>query len=243
MTEALIQRAMAKEGRRDLPRAIDDLTAAWAAGGAPTRVYFIRARLRDESGDAAGAAADRAEGLRQTPADELSWVARAEARLAREPAAALADVEEALRINPTSMHGLQLKAHILAERQNKPDEAIRVLDRAVEAYPESARAVAGRGVLLARAGRRVEAIRDAEVALARDARAPNLYQVGCIYALVAKADAAHKAKAFELVWAALRTGFGLDIVDTDTDLDPIRVEPEFRRLVSAARKRQADLAR
>ena len=62
MTEALVQRAMAKEGRRDLPGAIADLTAALAAGGAPTRVYFIRARLRDEAGDAAGAAADRPRG-------------------------------------------------------------------------------------------------------------------------------------------------------------------------------------
>ena len=126
--------------------------------------------------------------MRQTPADELSWVARAEARLAKDAGAALADVEEALRLNPASMYGLQLKAHILAERQGKPDEAIRVLDRAVELYPEYAPAVAGRGVLLARAGRRVEAVRDAEVALVRDSRAPNLYQVGCIYALIAKAE-------------------------------------------------------
>jgi hypothetical protein len=115
-----------------------------------------------------------------------------------------------------------------------------VLDRAVELYPEYAPAVAGRGVLLARAGRRVEAVRDAEVALVRDARAPNLYQVGCIYALAAEAGPAYKAKAFELLWAALRTGFGLDIVDTDADLDPIRKEPEFGRLVAAARARQAD---
>ena len=36
-----------------------------------------------------------------------------------------------------------------------------------------------------------------------------------------------RPKAFELLWAALRTGFGLDIVDTDTDLDPIRKRPDF----------------
>jgi tetratricopeptide (TPR) repeat protein len=243
LTEARIQRAAAREGLRDLRGAIADLTAALDAGGAPTRIYFIRARLRDAAGDPDGAAADRAAGLKETPADELSWVARAEARLAKDPEAALADVTEALRLNPASMFGLQLQAHILAERLDRPDEAIRSLDRAVELYPEYAPAVAGRGVLLARAGRRAEAVRDAEVALVRDSRPPNLYQVGCIYALVAKHDPAHKAKAMELLWAGLRTGFGLDIVDTDADLDPVRAEPEFRRLVAAARARQAELAR
>jgi eukaryotic-like serine/threonine-protein kinase len=243
LTEAHVQRAWAREAQGDRPGAIADLTAALEAGRAPTRLYFIRARVRAESGDAAGAAADRAAGLKETPADELSWVARAEARLADDPKGALADVTEALRLNPASFHGLQLQAHLLAERLGKPAEAIWVLDRAVELYPESAPAVAGRGVLSARAGKRTEAVRDAEEALLRDSRAPNLYQVGSIYALTAKDQPGDKAKAFELLWAALRTGFGLDIVDTDGDLDPIRTEPEFKRLVANAKARQSELAR
>ncbi|HEX3150805.1 MAG TPA: protein kinase [Gemmataceae bacterium] len=243
LTEARIQRASAREGLRDLPGAIADLTAALDAGAAPSRIYFIRARLRAEAGDEKGATLDRAEGMRLTPADELSWVARAEARMGTEPEAALADVAEALRLNPASMTGLQLQAHLLAERLGRPTDAVKTLDRAVELYPEYAPAVAGRGVLLARTGRRTDAVRDAEAALMRDGKAPNLYQVGCIYALTAKGEPSDKAKAFELLWAALRTGFGLDIVDTDTDLDPIRSEPEFRRLVSMAKARQAELTR
>ena len=47
-----------------------------------------------------------------------------------------------------------------------------MLDRAVELYPDYAPARAGRGVLLARAGRRAEAVRDAEDALLRDTRRP-----------------------------------------------------------------------
>ena len=243
LTEARVQRAKARESLHDLPGAIADMTLALEDGGAPTRLYFIRARLRDAAGDKAGAVADRAEGLKRTPADDLSWVARAEARLAKDPEGALADVTEALRLNPVSMFGLQLRAHILAERIGRPDEAIRTLDKAVELYPEYAPAVAGRGVLLARAGRRAEAIRDAEEALLRDSRAPNLYQVGCIYALTTRIEPADKLKAFQLLWAGLRTGFGLDIVDTDPDLNPLRAEPEFRRLVAAAKARQADPAR
>jgi tetratricopeptide (TPR) repeat protein len=163
--------------------------------------------------------------------------------MAADPEAALADVGEALKLNPISMFGLQLKAHLLAERLGRPDEAIRALDKAVEFYPEYAKAVAGRGVLLARVGRRTEAIRDAEEALLRDGRPPNLYQVGCIYALTAKSEREDRLKAFPLLWAALQTGFGIDMVDTDNDLDPIRKEPEFRRLVAAAKARQAEFKR
>ena len=40
----------------------------------------------------------------------------------------------------------------------------------------------------------------------------------------------------------LRHGFGLDVVDQDSDLDPIRNDPEFRRVVKAARELQKDVA-
>jgi serine/threonine protein kinase/tetratricopeptide (TPR) repeat protein len=243
LTQAWIERAVARKAIDNLPGAIADITEALGTTGATTRLFFIRARMRDANGDKAGAAADRAEGMRQVPADELSWVARGEARMAADPEAALADVGEALKLNPISMFGLQLKAQLLAERLGRPDEAIGALDKAVEYYPEYAKAVAGRGVLLARAGRRTEAIRDAEEALLRDRQAPNLYQVGCIYALTAKSEREDRLKAFALLWAALRTGFGLDLVDTDSDLDPIRKEPEFRRLVAAAKTRQEESKR
>ena len=176
------------------------------------------------------------------PADELSWVARAENRL-DDPAAALADVEEALKLNPASVHGLQLKAHILAERLGRPEEAMRALDRAVEFHPDHAAVRAGRGVVLARAGRRDEAIRDAKDALLRDTKPPNLYQVGCIYALTSKGHPEDQREAVRLLWSALKTGFGLDLVDTDPDLDLVRKHPEFQRLVRSARALQPGPAR
>jgi tetratricopeptide (TPR) repeat protein len=218
-----------------LPAAVADLTAALDEGAAPTRIYFARAHLRERLGDRDGAAADRAEGLKLTPRDEMSWIARAEHRL-DEPKAALADVEQALRLNPTSAPGLQLKAHLLAERLGRAPEAVPVLNQAVELYPDYVMARAGRGVLLARAGQREAAIRDAEEALLRDTRGPNLYQVACIYALTSRQEPADRVKALELLRAGLRTGFGLDLVDTDADLDPIRKDPAFGPIVAAARK-------
>ena len=37
-----------------------------------------------------------------------------------------------------------------------------------------------------------------------------------------------------LLWQGLRTGFGLDIVHSDTDLDSLRQDPEFRAIVKDA---------
>jgi hypothetical protein len=87
-------------------------------------------------------------------------------------------------------------------------------------------------------GDRAAALRDAEGALQRDTKGPNLYQVACIYALTARQAPADRLKAIELLRAGLNTGFGLDLVDTDTDLDPIRKDPAFDPVVVAARARR-----
>jgi tetratricopeptide (TPR) repeat protein len=235
LTDAFIERALLRIEQHDLAGAEEDYDRALATGTAPVRVYFLRYSVRTRRGDAAGAKADREAGLRLTPTDEMSWIARAENRLADDPRAALADDEEALKLNPTSIFGLQLKAHILAEHLNRPAEAMAALDRAVELNPDFVPARAGRGVMLAREGKRDAAIRDAKDALRRDASATNLYQVGCIYALTAKTHPQDKPEAIRLLWGGLKRGYGLDIVDTDTDLDPIRNDPDFQQMVKDAR--------
>ncbi|MCI0700905.1 MAG: protein kinase [Planctomycetia bacterium] len=234
LTEAYIQRADLKHATYDFKGAIEDYTRALDSGGAPVRVYFKRATAKHFNNDPAGAKADRDAGFKLTPTDEMSWVARAENRL-DDPKAALADVDEALKLNPSSVFALQLKAHILAERLNRPDEALVVLNRAVRFHPDYVPARAGRGVLLARAGKRDEALRDAKEALLRDTRAPNLYQVGCIYALTAKTHPDDKLEALKLLWAGLKTGFALDIVDTDTDLAALRNDADFNEIVKDAK--------
>lgn len=234
LTEAYIQRAELREATDDRDGAIADYTRALDTGSAPARVYFKRATAKFHKKDFDGAKADREAGFKIVPTDELSWVARAENRFADDPKGALTDVEEALKLNPWSVFGLQLKAALLTELK-RPAEAIAVLDRAVELHPDYVPARAGRGVLLARAGQRDAALKDAKDALRRDTRAPNLYQVGCIYALTAQTHPEDKRVALNLLWDGLKTGFALDIVDTDTDLDALRKDQDFQNLVKDAR--------
>ncbi len=235
LTEAFIQRAELREATGDRDGAIEDYTRALATGAAPARVYFKRATAKFLKGDHDGAKADREAGFKAPTTDELSWVARAENRFGDDPKGALADVDEALKLNPWSAIALQLKAAILSEGLKRPGDALAVLNRAVELHPDAVPVRAGRGVLLARAGKRDEALRDAKDALRRDTRAPNLYQVGCIYALTTKTHPDDRREALKLLWDGLKTGFALDIVDTDSDLDALRNDPDFKDLVRDAK--------
>jgi tetratricopeptide (TPR) repeat protein len=138
-----------------------------------------------------------------------------------------ADYEQALAINPRSLDGLQNKAALLSDKFGDDVAALAVLEQTVKYYPESALARGGRGVLLARAGKRAPAIEDAQACLLLDSGAHTQYQVGCIYALTSKQVPDDRLQALPLLSAALRAGFGLEFVDQDTDLDPLRKLPEF----------------
>lgn len=237
--EVYIQRAFTRDAEGNLAEAEDDLTHALEAGGTPVQVRLLRASVRQRRNNPTGAQADREEGLRLTPTDEPSWVARGVERLASDPQGALADADEALKLNPFSVSALQLKAHILGERLDRRDEALAVLDRAVELHPDHVPLRAGRGVELARRGKRDRALSDAREALLRDTRPANLYQVGCIYALTSTSHPEDKKEAFHLIWSALKNGFGFDLIETDSDLDSLRKDPEFAKMVAAARARRA----
>lgn len=237
--EAYIRRAAAKDALFDPKGAEADFTAALDTASAPVRTWFLRADVRKRLGRDKDSDADRETGLKLKPADELSWVGRAEMRLATDPAGAMNDIDEALKFNPFSKFALQTKAYLLSEPLKQPEAAIATLDRAVSFHPDYAPLRAGRGVLLARLGRRDEAHRDARDALRRDTRAPNVYQVGCIYALTAAKHPEDRIEANRLLWDSLRTGFGMDIVDGDTDLDALRKDAAFQELLAEAKRLDA----
>jgi eukaryotic-like serine/threonine-protein kinase len=243
LVKAYVNRALARQGLGDHAGAVRDLTRALelaeGQGGPGTSIHFLRATARARAKDPEGARRDREEGMRREPADEDGFVDRGLARVASDPEGALADFERALQINPRSFRGLQNKAALLVDKFGRDDEALRVLDAAVRLYPDSALARGGRGVLRARVGKRAQALEDAQEALLLDASPPMLYQVACVYALTSRQQAEDRVKALQLLSSALGKGYGLDLIDQDNDLDPVRNLPEYRRLVEAARSLQA----
>jgi serine/threonine protein kinase/tetratricopeptide (TPR) repeat protein len=261
LADAFINRALAHQGLAQYLEAAADLTRALECGSGQTRVLFMRARVWDRLGRRARplARADRAEGLKREPADEKSWIARGLARLPGDPRGALADFDQALRLNPRSVAALQNRAHVLAdhmpvcrpglplpwclphallgarERLEQTLQAVDALDRALTIAPDYVPARSGRGVLLARLGKRAEALADAREVLQRDTAPRTLYEVACIYALTARQHADDRLEALRLLSAALRQGFGHDLIESDSDLVALRPHPEFRRLVDVAR--------
>jgi tetratricopeptide (TPR) repeat protein len=231
----LLNRAIARERLGDIPGAIADLSASLANGITETRVYFLRARLFDKLGDTEGAQRDRQEGFRRPPRDEASFLARGVAHLPSDAKAALAEFQAALVRYPESIAARRNIAHVLSEHLGRPAEAIAELDAVAKRCPRDAAAIVGRGVLLARLGRRDEAHRDGETALQASRDGQTVYQAACIYALTTSTAVEDAPKALKLLAEALLVDpRSARVAATDADLRAIAKEPEFRRLLVAA---------
>jgi len=238
LKDAYLNRALAREEMGELTEALEDLNRALEVGPACSRIYFRLARVHDKTGDKAEAKRQLAKCTQSQPADEYDWVARGLAKKDEDPKGALADFDRALTLNPRSFEGLQNKAALLSEKFGKDDEALSVLDEAVKLYPDSVLARGGRGILLARKGKRDLALTDASEALVLDPSPLTEYQIAGIYALTSKENADDRTRALHLLSSALRAGAGLEWVDDDHDLDPLRKDAEFQRVVKAARSLQ-----
>jgi Tfp pilus assembly protein PilF len=232
---ALINRALARHKDGNHEGALTDLDAALAAGGKQTRIYFIRADVRRALGDLSGAEADRELGLSLTPTDATSFLARGIARLADEPQLALADFRQALLLDPGSRAAKQNMVHLLADRFNKPAEALTILDSLLAANPQDARALASRAVLKARQGDRSAAQRDALQALSIDDDPTIILQAACAFAASARKYPPDEATAFRLLAKALGAKPALaEAAAADPDLEALRSSSNFDRILEAA---------
>ena len=236
--DTYLNRAMANQGLRRYAEGIADLDRAGELGTSPVRVCFLRARLREQAGDPAGAKQDIEAGMKQEPTDEQGWTARGVARTRTDPAGAADDFAAALALNPRSLVALQNQAHV-SGKLGRNAEAVQALDRAVELFPEYAPSRAGRGVINARLGRWEAAEADAREALRMDAGPANVYQVAGIFALLSKHDPKHKPEALRLLTAALRAGFGFEHVETDPDLAPLRGDAEYETVLAGVKTLRA----
>jgi serine/threonine protein kinase/predicted Zn-dependent protease len=236
LTDALVRRADARLDLRNLTGTLEDLTEATRRDDAPTRIWFRRYEVLTRLGRHAEAKNDLGEGLRREPNDEWSWTARSYYRInANDLDGALQDCDKALALNPRYCEALQNKAYVLGERQGKLEEANAVLRKMIDYYPDYLAAHMGLGVNLARQGHAAEAAEEAQFVLSLDRSAYFLYKVGSLYAVLAGTDPNAKEQAFQLLGHALRKGYDKpEEFATDPDLNPIRSDPEFRKLSEAA---------
>ena len=232
---AYYDRALASFHLGDHSSAENDLTHLLSSPKPPLRAYFLRARVRLKQGDREGALRDREQGLHGEPYDARDWTARGLERQHLDPHGALADYQAALKIDPRYRTALQDMANVLAEDLGRTQDAIAALDKLLDLYPNDVPALAGRGVLHARLGHRDAALVDAQSALAKSNAAFYRYQVAGIYSLTSRVQPDDRREALALLESALRDGTGLDLLERDHDLDTIRNDREFYRIVDVAR--------
>ena len=219
----------------DAAGAIDDFTRAIELWPRQPKFWFLRADAKRLTGDQAGADADQTAGAAVVPDDAEGWVALALRRIDDDPAAALRDLDEALKLDPHSREALQNKAAAF-DRLRRPADSLAALDKLLASNPDYALGLAGRCVLLARKRDEQAARRDAERALAVDPSPAIQYQVAGCYALLGRSRRDDADTAFRLLAAALRGGFGQQFLADDPDLDPIRNDPRFAELQAAVRQ-------
>ncbi len=219
---------------------IEELDTVVASGKATTRMMLMRSQVHDAIGNHKQATLDREAAMRITPRDANDWVSRGVSQLAEFPEKAIEDFESARRIDPGNSSALQNAAHVLAERLQRPEEAIECLDQLAELRSQDASAVAARGIVFARMGNVEPALRDAKAAETRTPSAMVELQIAGIYALVAdhgtdSADVSNDAiRELALAWVAraLRSDASLaSVAANDSDLASLRDNAQFNRLI------------
>jgi tetratricopeptide (TPR) repeat protein len=240
----LVNRGLARLRRQEWPEAVADFDRALGLWPEHTRTYLLRAEAKARLKDTAGAAADRKLGLSAEPGDETSWVARGVAKLnAGDANGAVADFDAALKLNPRGRDARQNMAGALADHLGKVADGVAVLDALIADEPDFIPARAGRGVYLARLGKRDLAHADAAEVLKRNPPPLFRYQVAGIYALTSGTHPKDADEAVTLLAAALHDRGGMEHVDSDPDLAPLRKDARFQSVVLAAKKLNAPLSR
>jgi tetratricopeptide (TPR) repeat protein len=238
--QAYKHRALTRQAR--YPRgAVEDLTRALECGLPPIQGHLIRARVYDQLGERAKAAADRAAAAGLTPLSPEDHIARGLGRLEVRPKpdvpGALADFAAAAELNPNYLPAWQNQAAVLSDWLAQPVKALDLQQKAVAVAPDFAPARVGLAVLLARLGRRDEAHAEAQKALVLSADPEVTYQAACVYSLTSKTHPADRGTALDLFRKSLREGFRkFRDIDADPDVNPIRQAPEFQATLKAAKE-------
>jgi tetratricopeptide (TPR) repeat protein len=232
---ALLSRAQANRNLGEFVSAIADLDVAAEQSAAPlARIHFLKSAVYAAKKDLKAADEENQLGLKSPATTELDWIARGLSEMRTDPERGLEDFNEALRLNPESLGAMRNKALVLSKIPGRLEEAVAVLDQALNQYPESVLARTARGTLLARLGKRDLAIKDAEECLRLDSQPAIRYRVAGIYAAASRLHTPDAIPALGNLAAAFKSGYGADLVDTDKDLDPIRAMPEFQKLWASA---------
>jgi eukaryotic-like serine/threonine-protein kinase len=248
----------------NLKAGLDDINQAIERGGVSYRYLSLREMIHTAAGATQDAAADLKAMATIPFRDEQDYLERAN-RLVRTnrtsypvrvavlgtPAGAigvamadeyqrkawrtaLLDYNETVKRNPHSSQAWQGKARTESDLR-MTEEAIKTLKMVIELLPGDTSHRFNRAVLLARVGRRFEAV--GQIAGVQPDQPFKWYQKACVYSLCfglgGGANVNDRDEAFHALKTAISTGFNeYDMMRDDTDLDAIRDQPGVEELLT-----------
>jgi serine/threonine protein kinase/tetratricopeptide (TPR) repeat protein len=239
MTEAYHQRATAHLQLGQYDRALADVDTAVRLGGVSYRALCLRHAIHTANQDAAAAARDVAQIATVPPVDEQDYVTRANRTINPRLAAvtdasrlaALDDYRTATELNPLCVAAWRGLAKVQSDLR-RPADAIDSLDKVIQLYPGQPQPKFERAVLLARLGRRDEAVRQIAGVPTDGMTGYMWYQKACVHALGTETHITDRQEAFNALRTALHLRFNdYQLLDTDEDLANVRDLPDFHTLI------------
>ena len=233
LVAALINRSIARSKQDKYELACQDLDLAIELRAPQTRVYFMRSELRKLLGDQEGARDDYQTGMETPPTDEQSCIRRAMSLIRRKPELAIQDLKAAMEMNPRSYTAHRNLAFVYGERLKQPKPAIEILERMTTWSPRPHEELMSIAVMYSRLEDRDAAISYCDRALEISRTPKTVFQASCVYANTARTKPADKRHAIALLTEAIENDVKWkEVASKDPDLDEIRGEQEFSKLVS-----------
>ncbi len=239
--DALYNRAICREHLGDVKGALEDGLKIVGNDriAIPANLFCARQYAKLGQNDQAEAAIKRAYGL--TPAMANDFIELGVSRLTSDPKQALQDLLEAHRLRPGTILVIQNLAYLTMEVVPNAELAKRVLDDWAAIVPQSAVAIASRGVFHARQGDAKAAVDDAQLAQRLSPSSREIAQISSIYALIARATTEPQAakqyrdQAFVLLATALQQDWKLVAeISRDPDLLTLQTDPRFNVMLGTA---------
>ncbi len=214
---------------RRYAQAISDIDTAIQLGGPRYRYLYVRSLIRAQSGDTAGADADRKALDATAPQDDLDYICRAYRRIrdgrAVEALTDFARATEQNPLNPTAWHNLAAQQSAVGQTRAAADSYATV----IRLMPDLTAAKFKRAVLLARLGECEQA-----TALIDGHSPPDtecMVIKASVFALTAQFNLTDRTAAYAALVAAVRANaVDWDAYDRDADFDHVRDLPAFADL-------------
>ena len=210
--------ARSKQILSDAEGALNDATQAASLAPRLAEAYLTRGSIRDGANDVDGLIADLAAAIQLDPTEPMAYVLRGQALLRRDSAAALADAEEILELNPKDSDGYLLRGLVKKGARDEEGaredfvQALRLAENSYQKYHRAAEQLKG-------------AYNDKMIALATEALALN-----------PRNDHAYEDRAHAKAWKKDLPGA---IADMDAAI-AIRDLPQYYYLRGGYRKATGD---